>query len=726
MWKWFKNSFTIQILLAVMLAGCIDKADDPYFARPDNLASPIYQRLEEMGDFSLFLKCVDKTAYGDVLKRAGYYTLFAPTDSAFDAYLKEKNVSSVDDLTAEEAAELVSYAIVFTAYNYQSIDDAHTSTDPVLNSAFRRKSNNYKGVYTETSYDQRQLKVVDINRVLDPDDGRGVIPMFVSDDNNYKWLTILTQPFFDRRGLTAFDYNYFFPTVPFSGFNVNGANVLEKDVQAENGYIHIVDKVLEPQINLEEALVGKDEYSMFKEILDKYMVNYSLAPTEFSSRYNKATGNSDPIYVKSYPWLLFAPNTETITPASSIGEDQYNSLTMFAPNNAAVQKFFDEKFLVFYNSLDDMSDELISDFVNSHLFLSTVWPSRFELAETKFTDEDIIAADMSSNGLFYGTNRVQESDDFFTVYGEINLNPKYSLMKQALQDLDLQFVIKNSNLPYTVFMVSDSAMMEYGFSYDAARSSWRYAPDPSVAFESLNRFIRMHIVRRDINDFSEEEMILTYGDEYVKYQDGYIVAAGNQDSMETAIPVQMDETPNNGTTYKFMDKPFRYSVRQPIEHLEELGNYSLFVNYLKRADLDLYDPDEMKIKDLNGGIPNTILALPNAAMLQAIKDGVLPRGSTDEDILGIKAFMRYHMVQGTSLAQHAFGIVFNGDYQTAYKDIDGNKYYVNVLSDDIGNLTLIDIAGRQVKIHPDNNNFLSNRVIIHELETYLNPFETTE
>lgn len=724
MWKWFKNSFLIQLLLVVLLVGCVDKADDPYFARPDNLASPIYQRLEEMGNFTLFLKCVDKTDYDDVLKRAGYYTLFAPTDSAFSVYLSENNLSSVDDLSEEEAADLVSYALVFTAYNYQTIDDTHTSDEPTLNTSFRRKSNNYKGVYTETTHDQRQLKVVDINRVLDPDDGRGQIPMLVSDDNNYKWLTILTQEYMNRRGLTEFDYNYFFPEVDFSGFNINNANVIEADVQAENGYIHVVDKVLQPQINLEESLVGKEKYSMFKEILDKYMVNYSQAPADFTNRYNKSTGNSDPIFVKSYPYLLFGPNTETISPSSSIGEDQYNSLTMFAPDNAAVQKFFDEKFLVFYNSLDDMSDELISDFVNSHLFLSTVWPSRFEIAETKFTDQDIIESNMSSNGLFYGTNRVQESDDFFTVYGEINLNPKYSLMKQGLQDLDLQFVIKNSNLPYTVFMVSDSTMMEYGFSYDAARSSWNYAPDPSVAFESLNRFLRMHIVRRDINDFSEEGMILTYGDEYVKHENGYIVAAGNQDSMETAIPVSMDETPNNGTTYKFLDKSFRYSVRAPIEHLEELGpNYGLFVNFLKRADLDLYDPEEMKIKDLNGGVPNTIFALSNASMQKAIIDGVLPRGNSDEDLLAIKAFIRYHMVVGTSLAQ---GLVFNGEYQTAHKDIDGNKYYVNVLSDENGNLTLIDVAGNSVNIHPENNNFLSNRVLIHELETYLNPFETTE
>lgn len=717
MWKWLKNAFFITLVL--ILAGCNDKADDPYFARPEWLASPIYQKLQEEGNFTLFLKCIDKTDYADVLKRAGYFTIFAPNDSAFNVYLKEHNLASIDDIDVETAIDLVSYSLVFTAYTYDAIDDAHTSGgEPLIDVAYRRKTNNYKGVYKEVTSGLGEVNVVDINLVLDQDVQRGTVPLLYTDDNNYKKLTILTSDFFNRRGLTAYDYNYFFPSIEFKGFNVIDANVTRKDIIAENGYIHEVDKVLEPLVNLEEQLVGKDEFSMFKEILDKYMLNYNLAPDDFLDKYSKATGDLEPVYVKSYPWLKFALNTETIDPGSTVSEDQANSFTMFAPDNAAVQRFMDEKFLIYYESLDDMSQELISDFVNSHLYLSTVWPSRFEIAETKFTDEDIIAKDMVSNGLFYGTKRVQESDDFFTVYGEINLNPKYSLMKRGLIDLDLQYIIKNSNLPYTVFMVDDSVMTNFGFSYDSARELWRYEPDPAQTMAVLNRFLRMHIVRRNISDFSEENMIKTYADEYIKHVDGSIVAAGNVDLGESPIPDQKDVTPNNGTTYKFLETPIRFSQLQPIEHLEMIPDFALFTNYLKNPALGMYDEETKKLKDLNGGIPNTIFALSNKTMQAAIVSGDLPRPSADPAaLLAIKAFLRYHFVVGTSLAQG--NITESKEYLTAYKDADGNKTYMYVSSDPDKNLVIEDGSGQTVNVHPVNNNILSNRVVIHELDTYL-------
>ncbi len=720
--KWFKKVALFQLL--VILVSCTDKADDPYFARPDSLASPIYQRLQEEGNFSLFLKCIDKSGYADVLSRAGYYTLFAPNDSAVNAYLTEKGMG-IDEISDTLAQKIVSYSLLFTAYKYETIDDVHpVSTTSTYNRAFRRKTNNYKGVYTTNSLSLGEINVVDINMVMDEEDvAAGTIPTLNSDDNSYKYIPVFTSAFMSRAGLTDFDYNYFYPSSDLGDFNVSDAQVVKSDIMAENGYIHEVNKVLEPLINLEEMLEGRTEFSMFKEILDKYLVNYNTAPDDFSSKYNSLTGNTAPIYVKSYPYLEFAPNTETIDAGTTIGDDQLNSLTMFVPNNDAVQKFFDEKFLTYYGTLDHMSQALISDFINSHLFPSTVWPSRFELAETKFTEDDIIDAQMASNGLFYGTNRVQESDDFFTVYGEINLNPSYSLMLQALKDFDMQYVIKNSNIEYTVFMVPDSVMMDIGFSYDAARSSWEYEPDTmfttTSATADLLRFIKMHIVRRDITDFSEEGMIKTYGDEYIRYEDGKLIAAGNQDLGEYATPTNQDLVPNNGTTYKFLDKPLLFSTKTPMKRLEALG-YKWFTDFIKN-NADLYDSTTDGLRDLNGGVPNTIFALSDATIIKAIMAGDLPRTTTPgtEGAAQVKNFFRYHMVVGTSLAN---GIATTGEYPTAYKDIDG-KTYVNIISDEAGNLSVQDRAGNTIAVTTSKSNILSNRVVIHELDTYLNPYE---
>ncbi len=731
--KWFKKIALFQLL--VIMVSCSDKADDPYFARPDSLASPIYQRLEEEGNFDLFLKCIDKSGYADVLSRAGYYTLFAPNNEAVEAYLQENNYESVDAISDSVAQKIVGYSLLFTAYQYSSIDDVHNSGGSyTYDRAFRRKTNYYKGVYDGNSLNLGDIKVIDINMVMDEDDvANGTIPTLNSDDNSYKYIPVFTSDFMSRVGISDFDYNYFFPNVTLGDFNVLDASVVDSNIMAENGYIHTVNKVLEPLINLEEMLEGRDEYTMFKEVLDKYLVNYNTAPEDFLQRYASYTGSSENVYVKSYPYLEFAPNTETMDAGTTVGQDQMNSLTMFVPTNEAIQKFYDEKFLTYYGSLDYMGQELISDFINSHLFTSTVWPSRFELAETKFTDADIIEAKMASNGLFYGTNRVQESDDFFTVYGEINLNPNYSLMLQALKDNDLQYVIKNSNIDYTVFMVPDSIMLAYGFSYDAALSSWDFEPDPmfeaaaASPSASLLRFLKLHIVyNQDLTEFQDGDMIKTYGNEYVKYQDGHLMAAGNIDLDEYATPVEQDAEPNNGTTYKFVDNPIMFSTKSPIDHLEELG-YDFYVRFLK-GNPDLYDSDENTLRDLNSGVPNTIFALSNATIFKAIAAGDLPRSTSPgsaEEATQVKNFFRYHMINGTSIVN---GITNSsqstvGTYPTAYKNVDG-KTYVDVLrADTLGNLSVLDRSGAVVPILTDKSNQLSNRVVIQELESYLNPYE---
>ena len=720
--KWLATACFLY-LMVMLITGCEDKVDDPYYARPESLASPIYQNLQEKGNFTMFLKCIDKSGYADVLKSAGYYTVFAPNDAAFTSYLQENGIGSVEEMDVEKVKEIVSYSLVFNAYKKTGVDDQHSYNGIIPNKAFRRKTNKYKGVYSGTSIEYGDVKVVDINRVME-EEKIGEIPELYSADNNYKYLPVMTDTFFIGRGLTAYDYNYFFPSTEFKGFNVVDANVVTPDILAENGYIHEVDKVIEPLKNLEEMLEGRDEYSMFKEILDKYLVNYNLAPTDFSSRYNRITGNSEPIYVKSYPWLMFSPNTETFTPGSTIGEDQINCFTMFVPTNEAIQEFFNEKFLVNYGSLDNMSEVLISDFVNSHLFSSSIWPSKFEAWNTKFVDNNIIEAQVASNGFFYGTNKVQESDKFFTTFGEINLNPDYSLMLQGLKDFDLHYIIMNSNLEFTVFMVPNDVMAEYGFSYDAARKSWSYEADPSIARESLNRFLRMHIVRRKISDLSEEQMILTYGDEYIKQVDGKLYAAGNIDNEEEAIPVEKDDTPNNGVTYKFLDKPLRFSTRSPFEHLEDNPDYKWFCDYI-RGNQDLYDATNKKLRDLSGGVPNTIFALSNAVVIKAIMAGDLPKTTQPtsmEDQNKVKNFFRYHFLVGKSIP---YGQVQSGVYPTAYKDING-KTFVTVTSDEFGHLSLTDRSGKTVQINESKNNILSNRVVIHELNDYLNPVETIE
>ena len=66
------------------------------------------------------------------------------------------------------------------------------------------------------------------------------------------------------RGLTAADYNYFYPSTPYTGFNVADAVVTEKDIPAENGVIHVINKVISTLPGLDEYISSNPQYSEFK------------------------------------------------------------------------------------------------------------------------------------------------------------------------------------------------------------------------------------------------------------------------------------------------------------------------------------------------------------------------------------------------------------------------------------------------------------------------------
>src|SRR5690606_40793793 len=68
------------LCFATIIVGCRKEAFDAYYGRPKGLASPIYQQLDSMGDFTYFLSCIEKAGYRNTLGSASSWTVFAPTD----------------------------------------------------------------------------------------------------------------------------------------------------------------------------------------------------------------------------------------------------------------------------------------------------------------------------------------------------------------------------------------------------------------------------------------------------------------------------------------------------------------------------------------------------------------------------------------------------------------------------------------------------------------------
>src|SRR5690349_14133683 len=91
-----------------------------------------------------------------------------------------------------------------------------------------------------------------------------------------KYIPYFADGYMASKGLTAADYNFFYPNTPYTGFNVVDAIVTESDIAAENGVIHVVNKVITTLPSLDEYLASNPNYSEFRKLIDKFLVTYAL------------------------------------------------------------------------------------------------------------------------------------------------------------------------------------------------------------------------------------------------------------------------------------------------------------------------------------------------------------------------------------------------------------------------------------------------------------------
>ncbi len=741
--KWIINCAAF-CLLALSLTACSKRTWEEFYDKPDNLAKPIYTVLKEKGNFNHLLEAIDKADYKRTLDAAGYWTFFAPDDEAFQSYFSEKGISSVSQLSVEECRNIVTYCLLYYAYKKDRIDDYQTSAGWVNDQAFRRRTANYKGVYDETSYTGTQMKAIASNR------NNNGTAFYVENDNNYKYIPYFAEGFMKAKGLTAYDYNYFYPNSNYTGFNVANALVKEADINAENGVIHVVDKVISALPAIEDYLKDNSRYSLFNSLYQKYMVSYVLNPT-MTRNYQVMTGGSDPVYTKIYnSSLAYSLNNESYLTAPPGNDAQAGSYSIFAPENEVLQAYIDTVLLEHYNSLDEMQPSIIWDFLNAHMWQEAAWPSKFRTTlnfageEARFDPAtNIVDKKILSNGLFFGTNKVQDANIFSSVYGKVYLDPAYSMMLTLL-NLELRSSISNIYNNYTIFMISNKMFNDAGFTVDQSISTnpadqWRFTPLPgstlpastgSTTRARLQRILNNHVVPNELLDnLSPEGIAMTYGGEYLRYTNNTVYTAGNVDSNVVA-DVQSFKNAKNGRVY-YANRILDFSEETVGQDIERLGTpasspFNYFWQYLRNSTA-LWNNTTKLITGVANGSFYTVFIPTNEAILKAVNDGVLPGTGTapnrvpnfnptlELDRQRVVRFFHYHVLDKRNIGTDG---VESGAIPTLLKDNQGENTTI-FITNTPGNLNLKDMNGRTANTILAGSNHLANRATIHLIDDYL-------
>lgn len=740
-----------------ILSSCKKKDFDTFYERPKGLGEPIYQQLQARGNFKHLTAVIDKAGYKDILAKTGWWTMFAPNDAAFQQFFKDQGIEGINGITDSLAVSIVKYALVYNAYRKDQLSTYQMAggAEAGFGLGFKRKTAYYDWV--QQKGDGARNKVIAMNRNVRSLNGANV-SAYVDGDNNNKYIPYFTELFLSTNGLSQSDYSAFYPNSIFSGFNVAGASVVNKDIAAENGMIHEVDRVTLPLKSIDQYLSTNSDYSEFKSLLDS--LKFYAANPYLTHRNFVATGSADSVYVKGYNGnLAFSINSENYQQPGLISylanESQKSSWTIMAPNNEAFRNYRRKLLTKYGNSFFKTAPQsIVIDFINSHMWPNALWPSKFlqganyQQEATTLTISNAVDKQLLSNGLFYGLNDVQKANVFRTVYGVPYLDPTTTMtyLGYNTEVTGIKAYTTQPGVRQTLLVMPDAVLIAAGYRYNEgsaglSASAWGYRSSPTGSY-AHNFIYRDNIFRifksgvlitptGELNNLGGSGIVESQSGDYVKYNNNKIQTSGTVDKGIDINVIKTDNTAINGVVY-YLDGILSFTERNVGQHLEDLAtkypdNYASFYWFVLNSSV--YNKTTKAISGLNTGIDNkyTLFVPDNNAIAQAIKDGLLPgtkatgalpatAPTSEAQKDQMRKFILYHIVNGES-------IVTDGkkadSYLTLLQTETGENTLVNVLNDP-GQIFITDRAGGTALTTLNRSNQLSNRTIIHSINKYLN------
>ncbi|MDN3665823.1 fasciclin domain-containing protein [Algibacter miyuki] len=759
------------IILFIIMAtfGC--KPDPLEYARPDNLAGTIYQQLESMGTFNYYLQALDKTPYKEPLVKGGSWTVFAPTDDAFEAYMTEAGISNFEAISQDKIEDIVEYSIVIDGWNTTTL--TYFPARFYLGQSFRRRTQ-YKTPNRVFDMDTLQ-HIMDWDK-LEP--GKYIVDASLG---RFKTTNYFIESYMEINGVEKSDYDYMFEGETFNDgdMKVFGSNVSQQNVVAENGIIYALDKVFEPKRNMYDNLSSPeygDKYSMFRKMLERFATLRLMG-----DQVNEETGETETIYQFRFStgiendYLPFNPFDENY--ATNIDGTLAQGWGLLAPTNDALNEYLSGNSILgeFYSSYDDMPLEVLGKFISPFFFNNyyDICPSSFgqsydtSLGLVDFKAEDIVDKKFCSNGFFVGVNTVYTNNSFGTIMGPLLLDPNYSMMLQAVQDLRIDTALQSKAVRFSILGIRNDQFENIADpnsatrritvltdleSYDPTDVSVIYMkvegdpnnafnrtyPDPDasspnaadVAYvrKTIADIVLNHIIDEDV-DFNANTYYQARSGEFVYTSNGNLAQGGGDLEIAESAQVEKVQTTDNGNFYEMSDAinvPMNFTYGTLVDNA---ASFSSFVEVLETSDalITIIGSSDKLINFLNLQRTFTLFAPNNTAVAQAISDGVIVEPSTvnglDElekaiakrDLLN---FAKKHFIQQALPTNGKVSGTFPSMYFS--KIVDFAEVYDQFSV--VNTTSSISITNEETGESVTTGgmlNILSKRVVIHEINNYI-------
>ena len=463
-----------------------------------------------------------------------------------------------------------------------------------------------------------------------------------------------------------------------------GGKIIQSDLFAENGFVHIIDRVVDPMLNAEEMLdreLPGETYKLFLEMVYWYYPNFesNMAATNNQPEV-RFGGVVDTLWDLNYFDLAFSLQQEsTGYEGPSRNESLVRHNGLYVPTDRAFRDFVDGILTIqsgypHWKDLRSLPKDIADLLIKPHFRTEPIYPSTYFYQEIfvtprgqQLSEGDIIRKEFGSNCTFIGLDAYIPDPIFTSVTGPVFLRSSFSLFRRALLYSGISEEIANDEGELCFFPIpdfaleADSSLMlnwynyennDYYFTeYNRTRHSIEFLSSGTLGSRILN-----HVGTPLPNGSANKEFIPTLGGNYIIWNHAENTVQGvrpstigyNGEEVTVCVPLQLEEPADNGMTYSV-----RYWFNTGNVNMRAvLSRYSTFFDLLLKAGL--FDPYSANTSFLDRNQNYTVFVPSDQALAEYQAD------TLNEEALG--DFLKYHFLQGS--------IIFtdnkqpSGDYPT--------------------------------------------------------------
>jgi uncharacterized surface protein with fasciclin (FAS1) repeats len=462
-----------SILLLVLLTWSCQQelADLEKYQAPSWLKGKLYTQIVAQPDLKYFSEALRITGMDTIINTSGLFTVFAPNDNAFTEYfaLNPQFGGEVKNMPEEFLQDLVNYHIVQNSWSRLQMTSVNLN-GWIDRDGIRVNQRAYKKESLLKEKNKKYFLSLD-------EDNRYIIK--ASSDNYFrnvltqsrKYVPVFYKEYFETYGIHHSDYEFYFGRPYDGGIHFAGSKVLnDQEIPAENGYVYIIDKVIEPLLNAEQLLESEETGRSYKKFLS-LIHEFPAFTANMEATYQQIGADEgmvvDTLFNLNYPELTFNINSEITDPlrTRNIASIQHHN-TLFAPTDEAFDNFV-ATFISGHNQWGNLSNvprSIKSIIINSHMVADVIYKSDIdkgflngEYDDLTIPDNDIIQSEFGSNATFIGLNKAIVPRAFSSVSAPVYLRRGYFTMMSVIEATRILAALKIKEQNFSFFVVPDLA-----------------------------------------------------------------------------------------------------------------------------------------------------------------------------------------------------------------------------------------------------------------------------